>query len=86
MLAFRRSHAALHDGDMSFLESNRDLLAFTREKDGERLLFVFNLTREPQEFLVSDALVETVPLPGQSAEVVGGVLKLDGLSAYCGKL
>ncbi|NRP20040.1 Oligo-1,6-glucosidase 1 [Ensifer adhaerens] len=86
MLGFRRSHAALHDGDMSFLESNRDLLAFTREKDGERLLFVFNLTREPQEFLVSDTSVETVPLPGQLAEVVGGVLKLGGLSAYCGKL
>ncbi len=86
MLAFRRSHAALHDGDMSFIESNRDLLAFIREKDGERLLFVFNLTREPQEFLVSDAAVEGMPLPGQSVRVAGGVLKLDALSAYCGKL
>lgn len=86
MLAFRRSHAALHDGDMSFIESNRDLLAFIREKDGERLLFVFNLTRVPQEFLVSDAAMEGVPLPGQSVRVAGGVLKLDALSAYCGKL
>ncbi|MCY1232449.1 Oligo-1,6-glucosidase 1 [compost metagenome] len=84
-LAFRKSLPVLHDGAMHFLDSNSDLLAFVREKDGERLLFVFNLTREPQAFL-APAVVEPLDLPGYPARLEAGSIQVDGLSAFCGKL
>ncbi|MDI7860807.1 alpha-glucosidase family protein [Rhizobiaceae bacterium n13] len=86
MLAFRKAHGPLHDGEMTFLDSNRDLLAFIREKDGEKLLFVFNLTREPQEFRLPGTDVRPVDLPGFSPRSAGGILGLEGLDAFCGRL
>lgn len=83
-LAFRRSQPALSDGTMRFLDTNSDLLAFVREKDGERLLFVFNLTREPQEFL-APAAVEPLDLPGYPARLEAASIKLAGLSAFSGQ-
>ncbi|MCA1490801.1 alpha-glucosidase family protein [Sinorhizobium alkalisoli] len=87
-LAFRRMHAALIDGEMSFLASNRDVLAFVREKDGERLLFLFNLTTEPQEVHLSSAttVAEALPLPGFAPEIADDVVRLEGLDAFCGRL
>lgn len=87
-LAFRRMHAALHDGSMTFVKSNQDLLAFTREKGGEKLLFVFNLTREPTTFALSKELseVEPVHMPGFAPALDEGVLKLGPLDAFCGRL
>src|SRR5690606_23269801 len=75
-LAFRRAHAALTDGDMAFLPSNQDLLAFTREKAGERLLFVFNLTREKAAFMPPKTLKhgEPVPVPGFGAKIKDGAI------------
>jgi alpha-glucosidase len=49
-LAFRKSHGSLIDGPMTFLETNGDLLAFTTGRGQERLLFVFNLDRDPVEW------------------------------------
>ncbi|WP_034851581.1 beta-galactosidase BglA [Sinorhizobium sojae] len=87
-LAFRRAHGALIDGEMSILASNRDVLAFVREKDGERLLFVFNLTTEPQEVHLSSAttVAEALPMPGFAPEISDNVIMLDGLDAFCGRL
>ncbi len=50
VLSFRKSHGALRDGDMTFLKTNLDVLAFTRHKGEHTLLIVFNLTRKPVEF------------------------------------
>jgi alpha-glucosidase len=87
-LAFRRSHPALIDGEMSFIGTNQDLLAFTREKDGEKLLFVFNLTRKPAEFRLPDDMVieETLEMPGFGAVAGAGSVKLAALDGFCARI
>ena len=88
-LAFRKAHPPLFDGEMTFVDThNLDLLAFIREKDGERLLFVFNLTREAQDFPLSPAMRNCLPiaLPGFAPEVEAGVVKLAALDAFCGRI
>jgi alpha-glucosidase len=88
VLEFRKRHAVLRDGDMHFLDTQQDLLAFTRTKNDETLLFVFNLTREPVDYLVPSELKlgEVLQMPGFAPHFDAGVVKLDGLDAFCGIL
>lgn len=87
-LAFRRENPALFDGDLTFLETQADLLAFVREKGEERLLFVFNLTREAQDFLLPAQFVQCkpLPLPGFAPPLEQNVVRLDALDAFCARL
>jgi alpha-glucosidase len=87
-LAFRKAHKALFDGSISFIETNQDVLAFTREKDGETLLFVFNLTREPSSFTVPRGLetIVSLDLPGAFSRLESGIVTLEGLDGFCGKM
>lgn len=87
-LGFRKRHPALFDGGMAFIETNQDILAFTREKDGERLLFVFNLNREPQTALLPNevAIAEALPVPGFAAAAEGHEIVLAGFDMFCGRL
>jgi alpha-glucosidase len=88
-LAFRKAHPPLFDGDLTFVDThNHDLLAFVREKDGERLLFVFNLTREAQEFALPATMRAClpIPMPGFEPAVDGGAVKLAGLDAFCARV
>lgn len=87
-LEFRRSHAVLFDGDLTFLDTQADLLAFVREKGDERLLFVFNLTREAQDFLppASFGQITPVSMPGFDADVQDKVVHLKALDAFCAKI
>jgi alpha-glucosidase len=87
-LVFRGAHAPLSDGDMAFLASNHDVLIFTREKGGERLLFVFNLTTEPQAVHLSTATIvaEPLPMPGFAPAIADNVVTLEGLDVFCGRL
>ncbi|XSG81346.1 MAG: maltose alpha-D-glucosyltransferase [Methyloligella sp. ZOD6] len=49
MIAVRKSHTAFGQGTLSFLyPSNRKVLAYLREYDGETILCVFNLSRSAQ--------------------------------------
>jgi alpha-glucosidase len=88
MLEFRKRHPALLDGDMVFIGTNQDLLAFTREKNGEKLLFVFNLTRNPAEFRlpVGMTLGEHVDMPGSGGLAGRGSIQLEALSALCSRI
>jgi len=88
VLAFRQNHASLRDGDMVFLDTQQDLLAFTRRKGKETLLFVFNLTREPVEFLIPKDLTVTEVLSMPSFEPLfdAGTVKLDALDVFCGRI
>ena len=88
ILAFRRNHAALRDGDMVFLDTQQDLLAFTRNKGDERLLFVFNLTREPMDYLIPADLriSEVLSMPCFQPLFDAGTVKLDGLDVFCGRI
>jgi alpha-glucosidase len=87
-LAFRKSHPALVDGDMTFIDTNQDLLAFVREKHGDKLLFVFNLTREAQDFRLPDRLSSCMPidLPGFAPGFEGGIVRLAALDAFCARV
>jgi alpha-glucosidase len=84
-LAFRKEHETLLDGEMNFLASNHDILAFTREKGGEKLLFVYNLTREKVEFVPAKSLKlgQPLPIPGFGAKLRDGTIELDGLDMAC---
>ncbi|NTF08148.1 alpha-glucosidase [Agrobacterium rubi] len=88
VLEFRKQHAVLRDGDMAFLDTQQDLLAFTRTKSDETLLFVFNLTREPVEYLVPSELKvgEALQMPGFAPHFDGGVVRLDALDVFCARL
>jgi alpha-glucosidase len=74
---------------MTFIETNQDLLAFVREKGGEKLLFVYNLTREPQSFTLPKRMGDVLPvaLPGfSSARFEHGVVMLEPLDAFCARV
>ncbi|EJC80567.1 glycosidase [Rhizobium leguminosarum bv. trifolii WSM2297] len=87
-LAFRKRHPALLDGGMTFIDTNQDLLVFTREKNGEKLLFVFNLTREPAEFRLPEGVVlgEPLEMPGFEAVAGTGSVKLAALEGFCARI
>jgi len=88
-LAFRKSHDALIDGDIEFLKSsNQDLLVFTRTKGKATFLFVYNLTREPAEFVLPSKLkgLEAVAMPGFNATFDGKAVELAGLDGFCGRI
>lgn len=87
-LAFRKQHAALVDGDMEFLATNEDVLAFTRSKGEERLLFVFNLRRGPQELVLPKGhkAQDVLDMPGLAGTLVAGEIRLGPLDGICVKL
>lgn len=87
-LAFRKAHPPLTDGDMTFLDTNQDLLAFVREKGGESLLFVFNLTRMPQDYTLPKRLGDCLPVspPGFASRLEKGVVRLDALDMFCARV
>jgi alpha-glucosidase len=73
---------------MTFIETNQDLLAFVREKGGEKLLFVFNLTREPQRFTLPARFGSVMPvdMPGFTSKLAGGVAELDAIDVFCARV
>jgi len=87
-LAFRKNHSALIDGDMDFLATNEDVLAFTRSKGEERLLFVFNLRRGPQEITLPKGhkASAVLAMPGLSGTLADGEVRLGPLDGICVKL
>ncbi|TCL74685.1 alpha-glucosidase family protein [Rhizobium sp. BK251] len=87
-LSFRRQHSSLLDGDLTFVETGKDVLAFTRHKGGETLLFVFNLTRVPVKVALPKgiAVKEILSIPGfVPAQATSGI-SLDALDAFCARL
>jgi len=53
VLAFRRQHTALQDGDIEVLKLGEPVLAFRRSKDEKTILCVYNLSPEPVRVTVS---------------------------------
>lgn len=87
-LAFRKAHAALIDGDMEFLDLDEDVLAFTRKKGDDRLLFVFNLRGGPQEVKLPQrlAIKELIGMPGLSGSIVDGVVLVEAEDGFCARI
>lgn len=88
VLAFRKAHDVLKDGDIRFLEGNSDVLAFVRSKDKQEMLFVFNLTEGAQEFVVPEAFAKAKPvnMPGYDLQSDDGSVSLKGLDVFCAEL
>jgi alpha-glucosidase len=84
-LAFRKAHGEMIDGAFKFVSTNQDLLAFTRKKGDETLLFVFNLTREAADFVIPTEFKvrDVVALPGFAPELEGRTVKLEAMDAFC---
>ncbi|WP_112605611.1 alpha-glucosidase family protein [Rhizobium sp. WW22] len=87
-LAFRAEHPVLRDGDMTFLDTEEDVLAFTRSKGGETLLFIFNLSRKPVKIALSKyiKLGKTIAMPGFGTADAGATVALAALDVYCGRV
>ncbi len=86
-LAFRREQDVLLDGSMRFIASNQDLLIFLREKDGKRLLFVFNLTRERANFAPADQrITRVIAWPGFSPVYADGEIHLEPFDMFCAEV
>ncbi|TJW29839.1 MAG: DUF3459 domain-containing protein, partial [Mesorhizobium sp.] len=61
-LAFRRLHPALAKGEIDFIESQGDTVAFTRREGNEQIVCVFNLGSRPAEVNLGGRSLQ--PLPG----------------------
>lgn len=87
-LAMRRAQPALATGEIRFLESSKDLLAFTRELGDVKILCVFNFGTSQTEYSLSPDLRlggETILREG-TAETTDSVVRLGPLGsivAHC---
>ncbi|MBB4006415.1 beta-galactosidase BglA [Allorhizobium taibaishanense] len=88
VLAFRKAHPAMRDGTMSFVEINEDVLAFLREENGEKLLFVFNMRRGPQDVRLPEHMTvkEVLALPDVRSRFEKGVISLEALDGFCARV
>jgi len=88
VLSFRKTHPAMIDGDMAFLKTNEDVLAFTRTKGEDRMVFIFNLRRGAQEVQLPNhmTVAEVLPMPGCSGTVADGIVSIGALDGFCGRL
>ncbi len=87
LLSLRKQEAALRLGDIEFLEAPAPVLAFWRAYEGERVLCVFNLSRENVTFshaTLSAAAALTIGC-GEAA-VSGSELVLGPLAGWLGRL
>jgi alpha-glucosidase len=86
-LKLRRTHPALKLGDISAVEAKDPVLAFVREHEAERLLCVFNLSRERATFHDTRVAAATpVSIDCGAASAAGEVVELGPLSAWLGTL
>ncbi len=85
MIAFRNAHPAVIEGGLTFVDMEEDVLAFIRDKGKERLLFVFNMRRGPQDVALPAhvSVKEVLALPGCSGRVEKGHLRLGALDGCC---
>ena len=76
MVAFRKSEPALRWGDIEFLDTAGEVLAFRRTVDGDSLLCVFNL----------DAAAASFELPGMVVNVTPSALGSNAPAQLSGEL
>jgi alpha-glucosidase len=82
-LKARKTSAALRLGEIEFLDAPAPILAFTRVKDDERVLCVFNMSANAAEF-ADRIITQTKPLDigtGQGT-AAGNKLKLGAYTAW----
>ncbi len=85
-LAFRRAHPALTKGDIDFIESEGDTVAFTRCEGNERIACVFNLGAKPAEVDLGGGSLQPLPGHGFSGQSGTGSIRLGGYGAWFGRI
>ncbi len=85
-LAFRRAHLALAKGDIDFIESEGDTVAFTRRQGNERIACVFNLGSKPAEVNLGGGSLQPLPGHGFSGQSGTGSVRLGGYGAWFGRI
>ncbi|MGM0614584.1 MAG: alpha-glucosidase family protein [Pseudomonadota bacterium] len=81
LLAFRRQHPALFDGDIALVDVGEDLLGFIRQSAGEKILCVFNLTGKQQSASLPVAIKEALSGHGFDIQLDGTELTLPAYQA-----
>ncbi|PWJ90116.1 MULTISPECIES: alpha-glucosidase family protein [Mesorhizobium] len=85
-LSFRRAHPALAKGDITFIESEGDTVAFTRRAGNEQIVCVFNLGARPAEVDLGNRSLQPLPGHGFSGQTSSGAIKLGGYGAWFGRI
>lgn len=85
-LAFRRQHPALGKGEIDFIESDGDTVAFTRREGNERIACVFNLGSKPAEVDLGKGSLQPLPGHGFSGQGGTGPIRLGGYGAWFGRI
>ncbi|MER8573167.1 alpha-glucosidase family protein [Mesorhizobium sp. M1338] len=84
-LTFRRAHPALAKGDITFIESEGDTVAFTRRSGNEQIVCVFNLGAGPTEVDLGGRSLQPLPGHGFSGQASTGSIELGGYGAWFGR-
>jgi alpha-glucosidase len=87
LLAGRKTSAALMLGDISVMETAAPILAYVRRHEGEGVLCIFNMSREPCELKNPQInAAQTLDVGCGSVKVHNGGLQLGPLSAWLGRV
>ncbi|MBT5540153.1 MAG: alpha-glucosidase, partial [Alphaproteobacteria bacterium] len=86
-LKWRKNHPALQHGDITLIDAPKDILAFVRGCEEEKMLIVFNTSEKDASFSLSNFPTMT-PLEGTgfNTEIVDGYVKLPPFGAFFAKL
>ncbi|MER8414306.1 alpha-glucosidase [Mesorhizobium sp. M1342] len=85
-LSFRRAHPALAKGDINFIESEGDTVAFTRRAGNEQIVCIFNLGAGPAKVDLGGRSLQPLPGHGFSGQANSGSIELGGYGAWFGRL
>ena len=85
-LTFRRAHPALAKGDITFIESEGDTVAFTRRAGNEQVVCVFNLAAKPTRIELGNRSLQPLPGHGFSGQASSGSIQLNGYGAWFGRI
>lgn len=85
-LGFRRAHPALAKGDITFIESEGDTVAFTRRAGNEQVVCVFNLGAKPAKVDLGSRSLQPLPGHGFSGQASTGSIELGGYGAWFGRI
>lgn len=86
-LAARKAHPALVTGSLTFEPASGNILAFTRQSEGETMLCVFNMSRQSASFdLTPFGSVSVIEIGCGESTVKGSSLSLGPLACFFGRL
>lgn len=85
-LGFRRQHPSLAKGDIEFIESEGDTVAFTRREGNEQIVCVFNLGNKPATVDLGGQALQPLAGHGFSGQSGTGSIRLGGYGAWFGRI